>query len=146
MKFRKQIITYLNLVLVSIGNPPKYEKRRPWFSTNPTFENPLKNPTSYSSEAGFWEVGFLKKPTFTKSEVVFLNGFPIVGFVENYGLIFCEVIFFVICEKEYFQIIIFFKNIGILTFAESTITKKRKYGRIDYIHYTKVFCNWKLIL
>ena len=26
---------------------------RPWFSTNPTFENPLKNPTSCLVEAGF---------------------------------------------------------------------------------------------
>ena len=26
---------------------------RPYFSTNPTFVNPLKNPTSYLVEAGF---------------------------------------------------------------------------------------------
>ena len=30
------------------------------------FKNPLKNLTSYLVEVGFWEVGFLKKPTFTE--------------------------------------------------------------------------------
>ena len=30
-------------------------------AANPTFENPLKNPTSYFVEAGFY-VGFLKNP------------------------------------------------------------------------------------
>ena len=30
---------------------------RPYFSTNPTFENSLKNPTPYLAKAGF-KVGF----------------------------------------------------------------------------------------
>ena len=34
---------------------------------------------------GFSEVGFAKKPTFTKQEVGFLSGVSKVGFVENYG-------------------------------------------------------------
>ena len=45
----------------------------PYFSTVPTFENPLKNYTSYFFKVGYWEVGFL-------------IGFSKVGFVENYGL------------------------------------------------------------
>ena len=34
----------------------------PKFSTNPTFENPLKNPTSYLVKAGFWENSLLENP------------------------------------------------------------------------------------
>ena len=33
---------------------------RPYFSINPTFKIPHKNPTSYLVEVGFWEVGFVE--------------------------------------------------------------------------------------
>ena len=35
----------------------------PYFSTNPTFKLPLKNPTSYLVEAGFWEKPTSQNPT-----------------------------------------------------------------------------------
>ena len=31
----------------------KFQSQRPQFSTNPTFGNPLKNPSSYLVKAGF---------------------------------------------------------------------------------------------
>ena len=36
---------------------------RPYFSTNPTFKIPLKNPTSYLVEAGYWEKPTSQNPT-----------------------------------------------------------------------------------
>ena len=36
---------------------------RPYFSTNPTFKIPLKNPASYLVEAGFLEKPTSQNPT-----------------------------------------------------------------------------------
>ena len=55
---------------------------RPHFSTNPTFNIPLKNPTFYLAEAGF-EKNPLKFTLLLNR--IFKRIFK-VGFVEKYGL------------------------------------------------------------
>ena len=44
---------YLDSWVIENTEWKKLSGVRPLFSTNPTFENPLKNPNSYLVEAGF---------------------------------------------------------------------------------------------
>ena len=59
-KIEKKIFKFINSCVSMLMF--SWQNNRPYFSTNPTFKIPLKNPTSYLVEAAFWENPLLKIP------------------------------------------------------------------------------------